>query len=202
MHGNLKVDQQLLLDEFRRHHKLAADIARFIGRENGIVFNSKDRVVRYSCNHYYMKRSTLDLYDYYSQAIMEYRLTGGWGITRLGGKILVNADDEWDTKIMGWKLDDDNLKMVQDKSIETPKGYKPLVDYNDNYIIGGVLLWGFNLGDKMKIPNQTHIRDHKLEQQERDKRKKTKDIFTKSLLMGAAAALEKEKQEQAEREQK
>jgi G:T/U-mismatch repair DNA glycosylase len=54
----------------------------------------------------------------------------------------------------------------------------------------------------MKIPNQTHIRDHKLEQQERDKRKKTKDIFTKSLLMGAAAALEKEKQEQAEREQK
>jgi hypothetical protein len=195
------VEQQLLLDEFRRHHKLAADIARFIGREIGIVFESKNRVVRYSCNNYYIQRSTLDLYDYYSQAIMEYRLTGGWSITRLGGKIIVNANDEWDTKIMGWKMDDDNLKMVQDKSTETPKGYKALVDYKDNYIVGGVLIWGFNLGDKMKIPNQTYERDLKLEQNQREKIQRRKDLLTKSLQMGAAAEWERQKQEEAEREQ-
>ena len=181
------MDQQLLLDEFRTHHKLAADIARFIGREIGIAFTSKDRIVRYSCNNYYIQRSTLNLYDYYSQAIMEYRLTGGWSITRLGGKILVNADDEWDTKVMGWKMDDDNLKMVQDKSTEMPKGYKPLVDYKDNYIIGGVLIWGFNLGDKMKIPNRTYERDRKLEKQRRDEMRLMRERAAAALQTGAEA---------------
>ena len=167
-----------------------------------IAFESIESVVIYRCDNYYIQRSTLSLNDYYSQGIMEYRLTGGWSITRLGGKILVNADDGWDTKIMGWKMDDDNLKMVQDKSTEIPKGYKQLVDYTDNYIIGGVLIWGFNLGDKMKIPNRTYERDLKLEQKQRDKIKRTKDLITRGLQTGAEAAAEVARQAQIKRQQK
>lgn len=195
------MDQEKL-DDFRRDHKLAADIARFIGKEIGIVFQSKDRVVTYSCDNFYMKRSTLNLYDYYSQAIMEYRLTGGWSMTRLGGKILVNANNEWDTCIVGWKLDDDNLKMVQDKSTETPKGYKPLVEYKDNYIIGGMLIWGFNLGDKMKNPNATYRRDKKLEHKKRVRSQKRRDMINKVLRGVAVLPVEVARQEQARKDKK
>ena len=176
------------LDDFRKHHKLAADIARFIGKEIGIAFESKERVVRYRCDNYYIQRSTLSLNDYYSQGIMEYRLTGGWSITRLGYKLLVNPEDEWDIKILGWKMDDDCLKMVEDKSKKMPKGYKPLVDFKDNYIIDGVLIWGFNLGDKMKNPNQTYERDKRLEQQKRVSSQKKRDLITRSLQTGAEAS--------------
>lgn len=176
------------LDDFRKHHKLAADIARFIGKEIGIAFESKERVVRYTCDNYYIQRSTLSLNDYYSQGIMEYRLTGGWSITRLGYKLLVNPEDEWDIKILGWKMDDDCLKMVEDKSKEMPEGYKALVDFKDNYIIDGVLIWGFNLGDKMKNPNNTYQRDQRLEQQKRVSSQKKRDLITRSLQTGAEAA--------------
>ena len=29
---------------------------------------------------------------------MEYRLTGGWGITTMGGVVIVNESDSWDTR--------------------------------------------------------------------------------------------------------
>ena len=69
----------LKLDDFRKHHRIAADIARFIGKNIGIHFKSKNRVVEYTCEVFSRQRTELNLFDYYSQGIMEYRLTGGWG---------------------------------------------------------------------------------------------------------------------------
>ena len=93
----------LKLDAFRKHHRVAADIARFIGKSIYIEYRSTDRVVEYATDTFSRKRTNLNLFDYYSQGIMEYRLTGGWNITKLGGVVIVNENDSWDTRILGWK---------------------------------------------------------------------------------------------------
>jgi len=183
--------ESLKLDEFRKHHRVAADIARFIGKGIHIGYTSKNRVVEYTCESFYRKRTGLNLFDYYSQGIMEYRLTGGWGITRLGAVVIVNENDSWDTRIKGWKYDDDNLNWVEDKN-EMPDGFKKLIDYKDNYMeplkAGDELIWGINLGDKLKYPNCTIERDRKLEKQKREEMKLMRDRAVAALQSGAEAA--------------
>ena len=179
----------LKLDEFRKHHQVAADIARFIGKSINIEYRSTNRVVEYAADTFSRKRSALNLFDYYSQGIMEYRLTGGWNITKLGGVVIVNENDSWDTRILGWKKDDDNLKWIQDGS-KMPNGYKRLVEYKDTYLKpskeGDELIWGINLGDKLKNPNETFFRDRNLEK----KLEKQKREEMRVLREGVAAALE------------
>jgi|TARA_A100001391_G_C4951764_1_gene247387 hypothetical protein len=184
--------ERLKLDEFRKHHKLAADIARFIGKGINIQFSSKDRVVEYTCDLFSRKRTGLSLFDYYSQGIMEYRLTGGWGITTMGGVVIVNESDSWDTRILGWKKDDDNLKWVKSDNDDLPKGFKKLVDYKDTYLKpskpGDELIWGINLGDKLKYPNCTIERDRKLEKQRREEMVLMRERAVAALQTGAEAA--------------
>lgn len=183
--------ERLKLDEFRKHHKLAADIARYIGKEIHIAYESKNRVVEYTCEAFARKRTGLDLFEYYSQGIMEYRLTGGWGITKMGGIVIVNECDGWDTRIFGWKKDDDLINWVKDDDT-MPQGFRKLVSYKNTYIInarnGSELEWGINLGDKLKSPNCTFERDRRLEKQKREEMKVMREKAVFALQQGAEAA--------------
>lgn len=181
----------LKLDDFRKHHRIAADIARFIGKGIGIHYKSTNRVVEYTCEMFSRQRTELSLFDYYSQGIMEYRLTGGWGITSYGGVVIVNETDKWDTRILGWKKDDDNIHWVKTNN-QMPKNFKKLVEYKDTYMHpvkkGDELIWGINLGDKLKNPNSTFIRDQNLEKQRRDEMKLMREKAVVALQTGAEAA--------------
>lgn len=183
--------ERLKLDEFRKHHKLAADIARYIGREIYITYESKNRVVEYTCESFSRKRTGLSLFDYYSQGIMEYRLTGGWGITKMGGIVIVNEYDGWDTRIFGWKKDDDLINWVKDDDT-MPQNFRRLVSYKNSYIRdaknGNELEWGINLGDKLKNPNCTIDRDIRLEKQKREEMKVMREKAVFALQQGAEAA--------------
>lgn len=183
--------ERLKLDEFRKHHKLAADIARYIGREIYITYESKNRVVEYTCESFSRKRTGLSLFDYYSQGIMEYRLTGGWGITKMGGIVIVNEYDGWDTRIFGWKKDDDLINWVKDDDT-MPQNFRRLVSYKNSYIRdaknGNELEWGINLGDKLKNPNCTIERDRRLEKQKREEMKVMREKAVFALQQGAEAA--------------
>jgi hypothetical protein len=183
--------ERLKLDEFRNHHRLAADIARYIGKEIYITFESRDRVVEYMCEAFSRKRTNLNLFDYYSQGIMEYRLTGGWGITKMGGVVIVNETDSWDTRILGWKKDDDMINWVKDDDT-LPHNFKKLVDYKNTYIRNAKnrneLEWGINLGDKLKNPNCTFDRDRRLEKQRREEMKVIRERAVFALKQGAEAA--------------
>ena len=71
-----------------------------------------------------------------------------------------------------------------------PNGYKRLVEYKDTYLKpskeGDELIWGINLGDKLKNPNETFFRDRNLEK----KLEKQKREEMRVLREGVAAALE------------
>jgi len=184
--------ERLKLDEFREHHRIAADIARFIGKGIGIHYKSTNRVVEYTCDTFSKQRTELSLFDYYSQGIMEYRLTGGWGITSYGGVVIVNETDSWDTRILGWEKDDDNLKWVKSDNDDLPKDFKKLVEYKSTYMKpakkGDELIWGINLGDKLKYPNNTYERDQNLEKQRRDEMRLIRDKAVVAMQTGAEAA--------------
>ena len=189
--AHLKMNK-LKLDEFRKHHMVAADIARFIGKGINIEFSSKDRVVEYTCDKFSIQRTGLNLFEYYSQGIMEYRLTGGWGITSMGGIVIVNESDSWDTRILGWEMDDDNLKWVKSNNDDLPKGFKKLVYYKDTYMkpskAGDELIWGINLGDKLKNPNCTIERDSRLEKKRREEMVLMREKAVAALQKGEEAA--------------
>jgi len=182
------------LFDFREEHRIAADIAKGIAKKVGVnIEKVKGELYFTAENSYYKERSGLSSYDFFSQAVMEYRLLGTTGFTGYGKKIYVNKD--YDIGIEGMEYDSDRGKYIQsDNSLGAD--FIELVSLKGEYIIKGEMIWGKNLGDKPKAPNkktEAQMKKEKAEEQERQER-------LLALMQGAAAqavAALSERQEKA-----
>lgn len=174
--------------DFRIEHKVAADIAKGIGKKLGIRFERVRNEVYFTADgNFYKEKSGLNGYNFFSQGIMEYRLLGTTGLTAIGRKIYV--DEDYQIKLEGLKYDQDTGRyLVSDEPVGAE--FIELVSIKAKYLICSAergydykVIWGKNLGDKPKPPNQKTYRQHQREQEQEQERQER----LLALMEGAAA---------------
>lgn len=150
------------LIDFRIEHKIAADIVKGIAKKVSVrIEKVKGELYFTAENSYFKKRSGLSSYDFLSQAVMEYRLLGTTGFTGYGKKIYVNKS--YDVGFQGMTFDKETGRYLNSDE-ELGADFIELVSLKGSYIIDGEqMVWGKNLGDKPKAPNEKTIQQKEKE---------------------------------------
>lgn len=192
------------LFDFRMEHKVAADIAKGIGKKLGIRFERVRNEVYFTADgNFYKDKSGLSGYDFFSQGIMEYRLLGTTGITAIGRKIYVNED--YQIKLEGLKYDDETGRyLISDEPVGAD--FIELVSIKAKYLKNVAergydyrVIWGENLGDKPKPPNQKSDWQRQKEREEEQERQERLLALMEGAAAEAVEALTERQQKAAQR---